>query len=91
MAVKTSPRPVKAAGAARRKNGQAARPTGIAQSKAAASMTVPTARRQKAGDSGQRSRKYLSPAMLAALIRESPTPAVANRGPAKPPFELQEN
>jgi len=90
MAVKTPHRRVKVASTPQ-KAARSPRPVTGTRPKVTAPIAIPLTRQQKAGEAAKPSRKYLSPAMLGALVRESPVPPAANRGPAKPPFELQES
>src|SRR5665213_22587 len=52
---------------------------------------IPLADQKRIGKTGKTGRKYLSKAMLDTLIRESPVSPAADRGSAKPPFEIKEN
>ena len=70
-----------------RKDGSRRRPAVATRVK----NTTAAVPRTHANESTRPTRKYLSPSMLAELIREAPISPAADRGPAKPPFEIQES
>lgn len=86
---------VKATSRSRKKNPQQPKrvkaPRSAATHAPVPSSALPVVHREEVSTRIRPSRKYLTPAMLDTLIQESPVPPAADRGPGKPPFELQEH